>query len=156
MKRVEKSGEKPAEKGQNFGEKLSRVAKKGGQTTPVASFSRPQQLKNSASIAAPNTKQSQDCTKIETPFPVPCVSARKLAATLWELHHYNLQLDQMHHGTAAPLPRLRRLNHDQLYKDKNALEPLDPSPASIYPVANSIFFFFHLLCFFVFGGKNCG
>ncbi|KAH6809844.1 intracellular protein transporter USO1-like protein [Perilla frutescens var. frutescens] len=37
----------------------------------------------------------------------------------------------MHHGGGAPLPRLRRLHHDHLYKDKTGLEPLDPSPASL-------------------------
>ncbi|KAL8556671.1 hypothetical protein ACS0TY_004207 [Phlomoides rotata] len=127
-----KSGEAPAEKGENFGEKFRRVGKRGGQSTPVASFWRRQELKNSA---APSTKELQDCSQInskETPFPVPSVSARKLAATLWELHHYKLQPDQMHHGGGAPLPRLRRLNHDHLYKDKTALEPLDPSPGSLY------------------------
>lgn len=147
MKREEKSGEAPAEKGENFGEKLRRVGKKGGQSTPVASFWRRQELKQSAS----HTKELQDCCKInikETPFEVPCVSARKLAATLWELHHYKLQLHQMHHGGGAPLPRLRRLNHDHLYKDKTALDPLDPSPGSLYLVRLQSFFTFSVFFFF--------
>lgn len=127
-----KSGEEPAAKGENFGEKLRRVGKRGGQTTPVASFWRLEELKLLQPAAA--TKESLDCGDNNinhNPSQIPGVSARKLAATLWELHHYKRQLHQMHHGSGAPLPRLRRLNHEQLYKDKTALEPLDPSPASL-------------------------
>ncbi|XP_057802714.1 uncharacterized protein At5g41620 [Salvia miltiorrhiza] len=125
-----KSGEETAEKGGILGEKLRRVGKRGGQTTPVASFWRFEQLKLLEEEAAPPTKQLQDCGR-GNPCQIPCVSARKLAATLWELHHHKQQLDQMHHGGGgAPLPRLRRLNQEQLYKDKSGLEPLDPSPGS--------------------------
>ncbi|KAL0393632.1 UNVERIFIED_CONTAM: hypothetical protein Slati_4329400 [Sesamum latifolium] len=133
-----KSGEGPAEKRENLGEKLRRVGKRGGQTTPVASFWRPKELKLLAAAAAPHTaggggrEEFQDNTTHikDIPFRVAAVSARKLAATLWELHHYKLPLDTMHHGAGVPLPRLRRLNHQHLYKDKGGLEPLDPSPGS--------------------------
>ncbi|KAL0285886.1 UNVERIFIED_CONTAM: hypothetical protein Sangu_2759600 [Sesamum angustifolium] len=132
-----KSGEGPAEKRENLGEKLRRVGKRGGQTTPVASFWRPKELKLLAAAAAPHTggggrEEFQDNTGHirDVPFRVATVSARKLAATLWELHHYKLPLDTMHHGAGVPLPRLRRLHHQQLYKDKGGLEPLDHSPAS--------------------------
>ncbi|PIN05107.1 hypothetical protein CDL12_22351 [Handroanthus impetiginosus] len=130
-----KSGEGPAEKRENLGEKLRRVGKRGGQTTPVASFWRPKELKFLEAAAAPHIGEelqdhSKSCNIQDSPFRVPCVSARKLAATLWELHHYKLPLDKMHHGGGGPLPRLRRLNHQQLYKDKNGLEPIDPSPGS--------------------------
>ncbi|KAK6158312.1 hypothetical protein DH2020_005626 [Rehmannia glutinosa] len=120
MKKVEKSGERTAEKGENLGEKLRRVGKKGGNNTPVASFWRPKELQDSSK------------NNFEDAFhQTPCVSARKLAATLWELHHYKLLLDKMHHGAGVPLPRLRRLNHQQqLYKDKSGAEPVDPSPSS--------------------------
>lgn len=134
MKRLEKSGEEPAEKGENFGEKLRRVGKRGGQTTPVASFWRLEEFKLlEAAAAAPCSKELQEYCGTSHNYNLKqnpsSVSARKLAATLWELHHYKLQLHQMHHGGGAPLPRLRRLHHDHLYKDNSGLEPLDPSPA---------------------------
>lgn len=122
-----KSGEEPAEKVEFFGEKLRRVGKRGGHTTPLASFWRLEESEKfqdfGDNISFSNFRQN--------PSQIPCVSARKLAATLWELHHYKGQLRKMHNGGGAPLPRLRRLNHGQVYKDKTALEPLDPSPASL-------------------------
>ncbi|KAL3635649.1 hypothetical protein CASFOL_020196 [Castilleja foliolosa] len=119
MKKAEKqSGEKRA----NLGEKLRRVGKKGGHNTPVAvaPFWSPKQL----DFESPNNQSQPVSFNKDAPFPVPLVSARKLAATLWELHHYKLLLSKMHHGSGPPLPpRLRRLNHHQL-----GLDPLDPSP----------------------------
>ncbi|XP_042037611.1 uncharacterized protein At5g41620-like isoform X1 [Salvia splendens] len=101
-----KSGEEPG----NLGEKLRRVGKRGGHTTPVASFWRLEQQQEEAT-APFFTKQLQDIRG--NPCQIPFLSARKLAATLWDL-------DQMHH---APLPRLRRLNHEE----KSGLDP-DPEP----------------------------
>ncbi|KAI3468656.1 hypothetical protein Pfo_025319 [Paulownia fortunei] len=134
MKKVQKSGEGPAEKRENLGEKLRRVGKRGGHTTPVASFWRPKELELLAAphigVGAEELQDRSNSNIKETPFQIPCVSARKLAATLWELHHSKLLLDKMHNGAGVPLPRLRRRNHQQLYKDRNGLEPLDPSPSS--------------------------
>ncbi|KAI3453780.1 hypothetical protein Pfo_010443 [Paulownia fortunei] len=144
MKRVEKSGEGPAEKREFLWEKLRRVGKRGGHTTPVASFWRRNELEFLAAAAAPLTgggaEQVQDSGNFieDVPFQFPSVSSRKLAATLWELHHYKLPRDNMHHGVGVPPPRLRRLNHhhhqqqqqQQPYKNKGGLEPLDPSPSS--------------------------
>ncbi|XP_073124561.1 uncharacterized protein At5g41620-like [Henckelia pumila] len=135
MKRweLDKSGEGPAKKRENLGEKLLRVGKRGGHTTPVAPFWRPKELSLLAAAAtAPHGDGGEEqvqgkslaCVG-ENPSQVPRVSARKLAATLWELHHYKLPLEKMNH------PRLRRLNHQrhqQLYKEKGGLEPPDPSP----------------------------
>ncbi|XP_047972590.1 uncharacterized protein At5g41620 isoform X2 [Salvia hispanica] len=110
-----KSGEEPAEKGGNLGEKLRRVGKRGGHTTPVASFWRLEQLQQQGEATAPFfTKQLQDFRG--NPCQIPFLSARKLAATLWEL-------DQMHH---ASLPRLRRLNHEE----KTGLDPQPDLPES--------------------------
>lgn len=138
MKRweIDKSGEGPAKKRENLGEKLLRVGKRGGHTTPVASFWRPKELRllslEAAAATAPHVHGADEQVQEKTyrsvgdnPFQVPRVSARKLAANLWELHHYKLPLEKMNH------PRLRRLNHQrhqQLYEEKDGLEPPDPSP----------------------------
>ncbi|CAK9173859.1 unnamed protein product [Ilex paraguariensis] len=122
MKREEKSGEGPAEKQEYLGEKLKRVGKRGGQTTPTLPPWRLQLL------AAHGV---QDNIIDVSPLQLPTVSARKLAATLWELHHYKLPLSKMHQGVTGPPPRIRRLHHHHhhLYKDKG-LELPDPSPNS--------------------------
>ncbi|EYU23395.1 hypothetical protein ABFS82_01G066100 [Erythranthe guttata] len=144
MIKVEQSGERTAQKGENFGEKLRRVGKRAGQTTPVASFFRyPQELHLSAASAAAAAAAAprsggeelrENCSVDfrDAPFRNPCFSARKLAAALWELHHYHQVFDKMHHrGAGVPPPRLRRLNHHQISMDKNGgHEPLDPSPSS--------------------------
>ncbi|GER33026.1 hypothetical protein STAS_09132 [Striga asiatica] len=132
MSIVDRSREAPAEKRANLGEKLRRVGKRGGQQTPVASFWRPLELE----LLASAEKFQQDCgtkrdyyTK-DAPFQAPRVSARKLAAALWELHHYKRFLAKMHHGRGG---RVRRLNYHQQpdCKDKGGAErPLDPSPSS--------------------------
>lgn len=138
MKRweIDKSGEGPAKKRENLGEKLLRVGKRGGHTTPVAPFCRPKELRLLSLAAAAATAphgldrdeqvQEKSLGSVgDNPFQFPRVSARKLAATLWELHHYKLPLEKMNH------PRHRRLNHQhhqQLYKEKDGLEPPDPSP----------------------------
>ncbi|KAL6501746.1 hypothetical protein OROGR_026879 [Orobanche gracilis] len=131
MKKVERSGEEPAEKQENLAEKLRRVGRKGGQQTPVASFWRPKELELLTSSLNQFQQDSSGKGCIEdTLFPIPRVSARKLAATHWELHHHRLLLAKMHHGAGH---RLRRLNHHrhQVYEDKNGgVEPLDPSPSS--------------------------
>ncbi|KZV20548.1 hypothetical protein F511_34481 [Dorcoceras hygrometricum] len=138
MKRweIDKSGEGPAKKRENLGEKLLRVGKRGGQTTPVAPFCRPKESRL-LSLAAAAARHGGDggqqqvaekrlsCVGDSNSFQVPRVSARKLAATLWELHQYKLPLEKMNH------PRLRRLNHQrhqQFYREKAGLEPPDPSP----------------------------
>ncbi|XP_073028294.1 uncharacterized protein At5g41620-like [Primulina eburnea] len=138
MKRweIDKSGEGPAKKRENLGEKLLRVGKRGGYTTPVAPFWRPKELRllslAAAAATAPHGHGGDDQVREKSlgsvgdnPFQVPRVSARKLAAILWELHHYELPLEKMNH------PKLSRLNHQrhpQLYKEKDGLEPPDPSP----------------------------
>uniref|UniRef100_A0A5B7AJ52 Uncharacterized protein n=1 Tax=Davidia involucrata TaxID=16924 RepID=A0A5B7AJ52_DAVIN len=120
MKRGEKSGEGPAEKQEKLGEKLKRGVLVG-QSTPVLPSWR-------LLLAASGGAQDQDSIINKVPPPV---SARKLAATLWELHHYqyHLPFSKMHHGVTGPPPRLRRLHHHHLYKDKGLHLP-DPSPSS--------------------------
>ncbi|KAK7307887.1 hypothetical protein VNO77_41331 [Canavalia gladiata] len=99
MKREGKSGEGEAEKEEKLGEKLKRgvlVGKSRGPSTPVPSWVR---------------KHVQDHYS---------VSARKLAAALWEFNHY-LPLFQMHrpvnNSSTGADPRLRR-HHYILHKDK--------------------------------------
>ncbi|CAI9755492.1 unnamed protein product [Fraxinus pennsylvanica] len=133
MKRGEKSVQGPAEKEENLGEKLRKLSKRGGHTTPVVPYWRLKQLEfQLQKQAAPphaGGAQVQDSTFKNTAFTLPCVSSRKLGATFWELQHYKLPLSKMHQGVSVPPPRLRRLHH-QPYKDKGSLEPPDPSPCS--------------------------
>ncbi|KAF5734216.1 hypothetical protein HS088_TW16G00661 [Tripterygium wilfordii] len=84
MKREEKRGDGEAEKEESIGEKLGRVVlfKKAGPSTPVRPCLLPPKAHDSIS-ASP---------------PPPAVSARKLAAALWEFHYYLLPLSKMHRG----------------------------------------------------------
>ncbi|XP_031281447.1 uncharacterized protein At5g41620-like [Pistacia vera] len=128
MKRVEKSGHGVAEKEENLGEKLRRgvlVAKRGGPSTPTASTWR---LWPSLEAQA----QAHDSTIKENTH----LSARKLAAALWEFHHY-FPLSKMHRGVnfngVSSDSKMRRHRPHQLYKDK-AFDLshflADPSPSS--------------------------
>lgn len=131
MKRGEKSREGPAEKQENLGEKLRRgvlvVGKRGGQHTPVLPPWR--LLLPPPAGGGGGGGDAQDSSFIEVPPPPPClVSARKLAATLWELHHYRFPLSKMHHGVPVPPPRLRRLHHH--HHQHKGLDLTDPSPSS--------------------------
>ncbi|XP_073313858.1 uncharacterized protein At5g41620-like [Primulina huaijiensis] len=122
MKRLEidRSGEGPAKKRENLGEKLLRVGKRGGHATPVAPFWRPKASPHGDGGDEEAQEKRLTCVG-DDPFQVPRVSARKLAATLWELHHYKLPLVKMNDH------RLRRLNR-QRHQQKGALEPPDSSP----------------------------
>lgn len=138
MKRGGKSGEEPAEKqGENLGEKLRRGVllggkKGGGQHTPVLP---PWRLLPAAGSNGPSSSNAdaQDSTFVITNnLPPSLVSARELAATLWEHHQYRLPFSKMHRGVPGPPPRLRRLNHHHHHhhnKDKGLEQP-DPSPSS--------------------------
>ncbi|XP_027183337.1 uncharacterized protein At5g41620-like [Coffea eugenioides] len=160
MKRREKSGKGPAEKQENLGEKLKRVGKRGGHSTPVVPFWRlelqlqlqqqnlplPLLAANSTSAAAHHHSRGgggggEEVERVQvtnagvSPFQFPSVSARKLAATLWELHHYKLPLSRMHQGVGIAPPRIRRLHYHQHhqhhpYDDKGDLQHPDPSPSS--------------------------
>lgn len=176
MKRGEKSGKGAAEKQENLGEKLKRVGKRGGHATPVVSFWR-LQLQLQSRQESQHNPLLEDSTSIRqyhhsgrgggggggrfegdggkdsifevSPFQFPTVSARKLAAALWELHHYKLPLSKMHQGTGIPPPpRIRRLHHHQhhqhhhqhnIYEDKGDLQHPDPSPSSPDLVKTALF-----------------
>lgn len=159
MKRVEKGGERPAEKQEKLGEKLKRVGKRGGHATPVVPFWRLKlQLPFLAATTAPTTSThhhtrghdfleaaaTQDNIFQVSPVKFPAVSARKLAATLWELHQYKFPISKMHPhqgfgggggGRGGRPPRIRRLHHhrqknNHLIEDKDGFEHSDPSPSS--------------------------
>lgn len=106
-----KSEEGEAEKVEKLGEKLRRgvlVGKSRGPFTPVPSWSWAHNYHSSSVLS---------------------VSARKLAAALWEFNH-SFPLFQMHHhrsannasaaaaGGAGADPRLRRHHHYILHKDR--------------------------------------
>lgn len=117
MKRVENSGEEPAEKQEKLGEKLRKeallVGKRGGHTTPVLPSWR--LLQFSSNVAAGDGGYNYSLVK-----NFPPLSARKLAATLWELDHYNFPV-KMHQGVGGSNSRPRRHRQQQQH---------DPSPSS--------------------------
>lgn len=122
MKRVENIGEGPAEKQENLGGNLKKgallvVGKRGGHNTPVLPSWRLVQLPPANSDLGAH----DSIIKIA---PFPPVSARKLAATLWELHHYNLPIAKMHQGFTAPPPGLRRHRRDPSPSSPEQVQPL--------------------------------
>ncbi|KAK6783393.1 hypothetical protein RDI58_021190 [Solanum bulbocastanum] len=127
-----KSGEGTAEKQENLGEKLKKIGKRGGHTTPVIPFLRLQHNHQESVVVV-----AQESPIKETPFQNSCVSARKLAAILWELHQYKIPFSEMHHANSNNVPssRIRRLqpyghHRHHLYEDSRVLEHPDPSPSS--------------------------
>lgn len=111
-----KGGEGEAEKKEKLVEKLKRevlVGKSKGPSTPLLSSSK-------LWLLGPNNSNSnsaviQDHRYQTPPTPTTTVSARKLAAALWEFSHY-FPLFEMHNGGAAD-SRLRR-RHYTLHKEK--------------------------------------
>ena len=102
MKRHGKSGEAEAEKEENIVEKLRRgvlIGKRGGPSTPNPVVS------------------SWTCHHTIIKEHRPTVSARKLAAALWELHQYYFPFFEMHRPTNNGDPGLRRHRYN-LHKDK--------------------------------------
>ncbi|CAN4127273.1 unnamed protein product [Withania somnifera] len=142
MKRGAKSGQEPAEKQENLVEKLKKIGKRGGHTTPVIPFLRLQQYYYHHHSGG-GVGGGQESGIGENPFENSCISARKLAAILWELHQYNIPFSEMHHhhhqgthvNSNVPNSRIRRLqpyrhHHHFLYGDSRVLEHPDPSPSS--------------------------
>lgn len=130
MERGKKSGAREAEKEEILGEKLSRGVlllsrRKGGPSTPfrLLVFER-------EPIISPNSANPPSSSS-----SYRYISARKLAAALWEFHHY-FPLSRMHRGIVSNgvPPRLRRLKN----KDDDgggdgftaAHFTVDPSPSS--------------------------
>ncbi|XP_030454125.2 uncharacterized protein At5g41620-like [Syzygium oleosum] len=110
MKRGGKSGEEAAEKEENLGQKLRRgviLSKRcGGPSTPV----RLEFFARGAIIASSGSNPSSPSAS-----PSRRISARKLAAALWEFTHY-LASSRMHHhnGNLGSIPLgLRRLRKDK-------------------------------------------
>lgn len=123
MERGERSGGGGAEKAENLWEKLRRVGKRGGNSTPAASFWRTNEL---------GSKELHDSRNIYQGATFGLISSRKLAAALWDLHYYKLPpLDNLRRGVTAP-PRLRH-HKRRPYKDMGGPEPLDPLPTSDMP-----------------------
>lgn len=142
-----KSGERVAQKKENLGIKLRRevlLRKSKGPSTPLPSSS-------SSLWLLPNNSNhcSSSVTRDHQPLPptTTTVSARKLAAALWEFDHYS-PLFPMHrpvnNGGAAD-SRLRRRGHYTLHKDKapdisNFLIDASPSsPDQVPPSSTSSF-----------------
>ncbi|XVE57991.1 hypothetical protein DITRI_Ditri04bG0134100 [Diplodiscus trichospermus] len=127
MKREEKSGEGAAEKEENLCEKLSRRVllvgnrEGGGPCTPLPSWKlyHPQAHLHHNNIPPP---------------PPAAVSARKLAASLWEFHQYlPHHRPKMHRGINNSNGRYHQRHHNNLYKDKGidfSHFLADPCPSS--------------------------
>ena len=143
MKREGKSEGGEAEKVENLGEKLRRgvlVGKSRGPCTPVGVPS--WRLWGHNDIIQDHHHHLQ--------HPHHTVSARKLAAALWEFHHY-FPLFQMHRangggggGGGGGDPRLRR-HHYNLHKDKAPdisnffPDASTTSPDHVRPLLSSLF-----------------
>ncbi|KAI3812769.1 hypothetical protein L1987_17481 [Smallanthus sonchifolius] len=122
--------EPPPKKQQNLGEKLKRIAgKRGGQFTPVLPF--PVHISNGGAQDSNGGDQDKDLTASSLPVGA---SSRKLAATVWELHHYNLPFAKMHNGGAGGGSRRNhrylQLNRNHHHHHRHQLldEKPDPSP----------------------------
>lgn len=131
MERVEEKSE--AEKKQeeeNLGEKLKTgvllVGKRvrAGPSTPVPAW----RLEEGG---------AHDKERI-TFLPKRSVSARKLAATLWEFQHYLPLSDKMHRGGTGPPPRLRHLHKDKDLDLPSYLVDLSPNPSDQPESASSL------------------
>ncbi|KDP25350.1 hypothetical protein JCGZ_20506 [Jatropha curcas] len=152
-KRAEKSGDVAAQKEERLGEKLRRgvlVGKRVGPfaCTPVRLWRCALTPRAHVSIIANNNQEEEEPSSslFARTFSFDkntVVSARKLAAALWDFQHY-LPLSKMHRGghnnnysngaAAAGDPRLRRhQNRHHLFKDKGidlSHFLADPSPSS--------------------------
>ncbi|KAL5814279.1 hypothetical protein ACOSQ4_024920 [Xanthoceras sorbifolium] len=141
MKRESKSGHGAAEKEENLGEKLRRgvlVTKRGGPSTPIVSSWR---LWRYNSIDQFGEARDSIIKEEENTTTLP--SARKLAAALWEFHHYHLPISKMHRGgnvnangvSESRMRRQRQHQHQRhhFFKDKGidfSHFQADPSPSS--------------------------
>ncbi|RVW43227.1 Uncharacterized protein CK203_089703 [Vitis vinifera] len=123
MKRGEKSEEGIAEKKENLGVKVRKrvlVGKRAGPSTPSPAW---------------RLGPAQDSIIVNKGASI--FSARKLAATLWEIHHF-LPLAKMHRGGGGggplpPPPLKLRHRHHLHYRDKGLDLPTllaDPFPTS--------------------------
>ncbi|KAK1565346.1 hypothetical protein Q3G72_024529 [Acer saccharum] len=149
MKRESKSGQGAAEKEENLGEKLRRgvwVGKRRGPTTPIVSSWRfwPSKFEEEArGCIIKGEEEEENATTTH-------VSARKLAAALWEFHQYqyhNLPISKMQHrggnnvnANGVSDSRIRRHRqhqhqnqHHHHYKEKGldfSHFLVDPTPSS--------------------------
>ncbi|KAK9276585.1 hypothetical protein L1049_006120 [Liquidambar formosana] len=146
MKRAEEEkseAEKREQRGEgNLGEKLRRrgvllVGKRvrAGPSTPVPAWRLEAEGPHHHSIGNTTTVK-------EEPFALPSVSARKLAATLWEFQHDLPFSDKMHRGVSGPPPppppRLRRLHKDKGLDLPSYLDDPSPSPPDQPASASSL------------------
>ncbi|KAL4570715.1 hypothetical protein LXL04_026376 [Taraxacum kok-saghyz] len=144
----EKEKEPPLpKKQQNLGEKLRRISgKRGGQFTPVLHF--PVLISNGGAqdslddgaqdrdlVAAEEEEKEKPGLCLTVSLP-PSTSARKLAATFWELHQYNLPFAKMHNGGGGggnrKSHRYQQLQHHHHHHLRHHLleDNPDPFPAS--------------------------
>ncbi|GFZ06650.1 hypothetical protein Acr_18g0008200 [Actinidia rufa] len=136
MKRVEKSGEEPAEKQEKAIEKLGKklrrgvvLRKSGGHCTPVLPYWRLLLAAGDGPRGDAHDSHSHTIVN-KVPSSSSLVSARKLAANLWELRQYRLPLSKMHHGGNGLPPRLRHLHHHHQVPDPSPSSPDLPGSAS--------------------------
>lgn len=143
MKREGKSDQGGAEKEENLGEKLRRgvlVGKRRGPSTPIVSAWR---LWPSLEAQAHDSIIKEENAHL---------SARKLAAALWEFHHY-FPISKMHRGVGvngAGDSKMRRHRTQHHYKDKGidlSHFLADPSPSSPEQVSFLSLFVLYIYAF---------
>ncbi|EPS67576.1 hypothetical protein M569_07200 [Genlisea aurea] len=111
--------------------------KGAAQSTPVASFWRPLELHLSAAAASNGGEEENNNEGLRRGGEGFQVSARKIAASFWELSHYRLPFCGMPHGGDDSLPRsIRRRNVDSLRQLSGSVHPIPrasspPSTASM-------------------------
>lgn len=120
--------EPPPKKHQNLGEKLRRItSKKGGQLTPVQTSNFGVQDRDLVVTEKNPGFSLTVCLPTDT-------SARNLAATVWELHQYNLPFVKMHNsgGNRRNHRYLQLNNHHHHHHHRHHLleDNPDHTPAS--------------------------
>ncbi|KAL1569146.1 hypothetical protein AAHA92_00658 [Salvia divinorum] len=131
MERGEERGEGRVENAEILWEKLWRVGKRGGNSTPAASFWR-----------ANANQLDLSCGRLHHNFGV--ISSRKLAAAMWELHQYKPPLDNIRRRpppTSFQLPEsssnLRRRVADLLMQHHHSIETSNHATRTVSPLTCS-------------------
>ncbi|XP_071693119.1 uncharacterized protein At5g41620 [Rutidosis leptorrhynchoides] len=134
--------EPPPKKHQKLGEKLRRITgKKGGQLTPVQISNFDVQDSNFIAQDSELVVKEKDpsfCLTVSLPTDT---SARKLAATAWELHQYNLPFVKMHNNSGGNRRNHRYLplnNHHHHHHHRHHLLEDNPDPTPDLGSASSL------------------
>ncbi|KAI3727691.1 hypothetical protein L6452_16309 [Arctium lappa] len=126
----------PPEKQENLREQLRRIGgKRGGQSTPVLPFQA--QFSSGGGAQDSSLPEEEKNTALSLTVSLPLgASARKIAATVWELHQYKLPIAKMHNGGGGGSRRnhrnqeLHNHHHHRHHRHHLLEDNHDPSHAS--------------------------